>query len=344
MTPADNDSETVMCFGEVLLRLSPPGKEMLLQSGRFDAHVGGAEANVAVSLSRFGHRASVVTALPANALGRACANELRKHGVSVDAVHFRDGRMGTYFMSQGAGQRPSEVLYDRAGSVFAEAPPSLFDWKSLLSGVSWLHLSGITPAVSPAGAESASRAAAVARQNGVNVSFDCNFRARVWGARAGEAPQILRELVAQSDLIFGDDRDIAFMLNFDASRVDATRRQRESADVAFETFPNLKWIASTVRTRHSVDHQALAGQMFARDSSWSTRAWPLTGIVDRIGAGDAYAAGILHGLITRMPLQRAVDFATAAACLKHTIPGDFNLIGVEDVELALSESISDVRR
>jgi 2-dehydro-3-deoxygluconokinase len=343
MTNVHNDLETV-CFGELLVRFSPPGREMLLQTGRFDAHVGGAEANVAVSLSKYGHRARMISVLPANALGRSCADELRKHDVVVDSVHFREGRMGIYFMSQGAGHRPSEVLYDRSRSAFAEAPSDLFDWAALLRKACWLHLSGITPAISAAAAAAALRAAAAARQSGVKVSFDCNFRARVWGERAGDAPQLLRELVARADLMFGDDRDIAFMLGLDASDMDPSKRAREAANLAFEKFPNLERIASTIRTRHSVDHQALAGLMFTREESWSTRSWPLSGIVDRIGAGDAYAAGILHGLITNMPPQRTLDFAIAAACLKHSIPGDFNLVGVEDVELALSEQVSDVRR
>jgi len=344
MTNPDNRPEPVVCFGEVLLRLSPPGKEVLLQSGRFDAYVGGAEANVAVSLSKFGHSVRVVSALPASALGYACADQLRKYGAAIESIQFRDGRMGMYFMSQGAGQRPSDVLYDRSHSAFADAPSDVFDWPRLLTGASWLHLSGITPAVSATAANTALRAVAIARQLGVKISFDCNFRARLWGARAAEAPRILRQLCEQADLIFGDDRDITLILGFDANRVSAEQRQREAANHAFKTFTNLKWIASTLRTRHSVDRQDLAGLLFSREQSWATSAWPLTGIVDRIGAGDAYAAGVLHGLITGMDPQRTVDFGAAAACLKHSIPGDFNLISVEDVELALSEPSTDVRR
>jgi 2-dehydro-3-deoxygluconokinase len=344
MTKIDNDSEAVVCFGEVLLRLTPPGRELLLQSGRFDAYVGGAEANVAVSLSKFGHRSRVVSALPANAIGRACADELRKHGVAVDAIKFLEGRMGVYYMSQGAGHRPSDVLYDRSRSAFSDAPGDLFDWSNLLSDASWLHLSGITPAVSATGVQAALGAVSAARQRGVKVSFDCNFRARVWATRAAEAPHILRQLCEQADLIFGDDRDIAFMLGIDAASLPPAERQRKAASHAFNAFPRLTWIASTIRTRHSVDHHSLAGQMYSRGESWTTRTWPLTSIIDRIGAGDAYAAGILHGLIEDMGPQRTLDFATAAACLKHSVPGDFNLIGVEDVQLALSESGSDVRR
>jgi 2-dehydro-3-deoxygluconokinase len=324
-------SATVLCFGEILLRLSSPNKELLLQSARFDVHIGGAEANVAVSLSKFGHRTGVVSSLPESPLGRACAGELRRHGVQTDAIRFGDGRMGLYFLTHGAGHRPAEVLYDRAGSVFAGASATAHDWNALLEGCTWLHVSGITPAVSPAAGEAAMRAMAAARQRGTKVSFDCNFRARVWGARASEAPAVLRGLCEQADLIFGDERDFAFMLG-------------ASADAAFQAFKHLQFIACTTRARQSADVQQLGGRLQSRRDTYTTRAYPLYGIVDRIGAGDAFAAGVLHGLIGNFEPQKTIDFATAAAVLKHSIPGDFNLAGVADVELVLSEQQTDVRR
>jgi 2-dehydro-3-deoxygluconokinase len=286
----------------------------------------------------------MVSALPANGLGRACADQLRRHGVSTLAIHFGDGRMGMYFMTQGAGQRPSDVLYDRSHSTFADAPDDLFDWTALLADASWLHVSGITPGVSASAANAALLATTTARKMGVKVSFDCSFRARLWASRAAEAPRILRQLCEQADLIFGADRDIAFILGFDVKAVPAAQLQREAASCAFKAFSNLQWIASTLRTRHDVDRQDLSGLLFDAQTQWSTRNWPLAGIIDRIGAGDAFAAGILHGLTTQMDPQLTVNFATAAACLKHSIPGDFNLVGVDDIELALSELDTDVRR
>lgn len=324
-------SATVLCFGEILLRLSSPSKELLLQSARFDVHIGGAEANVAVSLSKFGHRAAVVSSLPESPLGRACAGELRRHGVQTDAIRFSDGRMGLYFLTHGAGHRPAEVLYDRAGSVFAAASVTAYDWNTLLEGCTWLHVSGITPAVSTAAGEAAMRAMAAARQRGTKVSFDCNFRARVWGTRASEAPAVLRALCEQADLIFGDERDFSFMLG-------------ASADAAFQAFKHLQLIACTTRARQSADVQQLAGRLQSRRDTYTTRPYPLYGIVDRIGAGDAFAAGVLHGLIGNFDPQKTLDFATAAAVLKHSIPGDFNLAGVADVDLVLSEQQTDVRR
>lgn len=317
---------------------------MLLQTGGLEAHVGGAEANVAVSLSRLGHKAAIVTSLPDNALGHACAGELRRHGVATDEIRFRDARMGLYFLTHGAGQRPAEVLYDRAQSAFATAPATTYDWGVLLKDTQWLHVSGITPAVSAEGAEAALQAVRAARAANVKVSFDCNFRARLWGTRAPQAPKILSDLCQYADLVFGDDRDIAFMIGFSAGDATATEKRRKAAAAAFGSFESLQWIAYTERTRHSVDSQELSGTLHTAAEVFTTRPYPLQGIVDRIGAGDAFAAGILHGLLTGMSPQASVDFATAAGCLKHTIPGDFNLLGVSDIELFLSEVQTDVRR
>jgi 2-dehydro-3-deoxygluconokinase len=337
-------SATVVCFGEILLRLAAPAKELLLQSARFEAHVGGAEANVAVSLGRFGHRATMVSALPDSPLGHACVGELRRHGVRTDGVRFRDGRMGVYFLTHGAGHRPAEVLYDRTNSAFANAPANLYDWHALLEGCDWLHVSGITPAVSDAAGEAALLAMTAARKRGTKISFDCNFRARVWGARTNQAPAVLRRLCEHADIVFGDARDVAFMLGVASEAKAPTDRQRRAADAAFSAFEHLQFIACTERTRHSADVQQLTGLLQSRRDTYITRPYPLYGIVDRIGAGDAFAAGLLHGLIGRFDPQKAVDFATAAACLKHSIPGDFNLIGAADVDLLLSEQQTDVRR
>ncbi|MET0533027.1 MAG: sugar kinase [Steroidobacter sp.] len=331
----------IICFGEVLLRLSAPGKELLLQTPQFDAHIGGAEANVAVSLQKYGHRTRIVTTLPESTLGRACADELRRHGVETDAITYRDGRMGMYFLTHGAGHRPAEVLYDRSNSAFSVAPATTYDWSTLLADAGWLHISGITPAVSNNTAEAAAQAMQAARKAGIRISFDCNFRARLWGARSPEAPQILTRLCEQADVIFGDDRDIAFMLGFKASTADA---RREAADHAFSKFKHLQYIICTERARSSVDVQQLTGLLFDKTTTYTSRSYPLHGIVDRIGAGDAFAAGVMHGLLKGMTPQASIDFGAAAGCLKHSIPGDFNLLTVSDVELLLSEKGGDVRR
>jgi 2-dehydro-3-deoxygluconokinase len=337
-------NKAIICFGEVLLRLSSPHKEYLLQSPHFDAHIGGAEANVAVSLHRLGHRTRMISALPDSALGRACAEELRRYGVDTDDIRFREGRMGMYFLTHGAGHRPAEVLYDRANSAFASAPADLYDWNALLADAAWLHVSGITPAVSASAADAALAAMAAARSRDVQISFDCNFRARLWAARASDAPPILRRLCEQADLIFGDERDIEYMLGRRFDAASAPEKRRQATDAAFAAFSQLKHLACTDRARHSVDVQQLSGCLQDKSSTWSSRSYPLHGIVDRIGAGDAFAAGVLHGLISGFAPQGAVDFGTAAAVLKHSIPGDFNLVSAADVNLLLSEPPVDVRR
>ena len=334
-------TRNILCFGEVLLRLSAPGKQLLLQGGSLEARVGGAEANVAVALSRFGHGALMASTLPDNPLGHGCRDELRRHGVDTRAIGFGPGRMGMYFLTHGAGARAAEVLYDRADSAFALASPER-DWPPLLAGVQWLHVSGITPAVSANAAQAALAAMSAARALGVKVSFDCNFRPRLWAGRAHEAPAVLRRLCEQVDLIFGDDRDIALILGF-SSEAAPDERRRLAALAAFEAFPRLQWLAGTERAVHGADVQQLAGTLSSRAQTWRSRTHTLTGIVDRIGAGDAFAAGVLHGLITAMPPQSIVEFAAAAASLKHTIPGDFLLASVADVNQLL-EASTDVRR
>ena len=335
----------IVCFGEVLIRLSAPDNELLLQSPRLDIHFGGAEANVAVSLSRLGGVARMVSLVPDNALGRAARDELRRYGVDAVGVRFAPGRMGLYFLAPGAMQRPSDVTYDRAGSAFAQAAPDAVDWREALRGAAALHLSGITPAVSPNAAAAALRAAKSAREQGVTVSFDGNFRAKLWAAWGGDGPAVLRDLLACADLAFVDDRDIALILGHKSASTDPSERRREAAWAAFAAFPELKRIASTFRIQHTVEHHELSAVMFTRaGAELLAPGRSLIGIVDRIGAGDAFAAGLLHGLRMQMSDQAALDFAHAAACLKHAIPGDFNLATEADVNAFLAQDGLDVRR
>jgi len=253
-------------------------------------------------------------------------------------------RMGLYFLTPGAGHRPTDVLYDRANSAFARLPPEGFDWPRLLQATAWLHISGITPAVSANAARAALTAMQAARAANLKISFDCNFRARVWGERATQAPQLLRELCREADLIFGEERDLQFMFGT-AVQPDSSLLPGSSLLArAFAEFPRLAWMAHTARTRHSVEVQDLVGSLHGRDHSYTSKSHSLHGIVDRIGAGDAFAAGILHGLLQQFTPQKTLEFGTAAACLKHSIPGDFNLVSAADVESMLSESLVDVRR
>jgi 2-dehydro-3-deoxygluconokinase len=296
-------------------------------------------------LAQWGHCATAVSVLPDNALGHAAAGELRRYGVRTDAIQFRPGRMGLYFLTVGAGLRPSEVLYDREGSAFALAPPELIDWSSVLTEVSWLHLSGITPAVGPQAAEAALRAARTARTLGVAVSFDCNYRAKLWERWHGDARPILRELVDHADLLFAEQRDIALILGRSFDDVPAAERFRVAGTEALETFSRLKRIATTVRIQRSVDDHDLSGALLSREGGLrTTRTYSIGRIIDRIGSGDAFAAGILHGVRTQMDDQDCVDFGLAAACLKHSIPGDFNLVGIAEVQNLLRDAGFTVRR
>ncbi|WP_445145425.1 sugar kinase [Dyella sp. Tek66A03] len=325
------------------MRLSPPGNELLLQSPGLKVHFGGAEANVAASLAILGHRSVMVSTLPDHAIGRACAGELQRHGVGT-AIRFVDGRMGLYFLTPGAMQRPAEVLYDRAGSAFASASRDSYDWPSLLSGAQWLHLSGINLALGPNTAQAALDAARAARVAGVSISFDCNYHGKLWGARANEAPALLHEMVTECNLVFGDDRDIALILGNDFAYDKVADRFSAAAAAAFKAWPHLRRLATTERHYHSVDRQDVRAMCASNDAIVTTRSFALNGIVDRMGAGDAFAAGFLHGLLGRTEDAATLDFAIAAFCLKHSVAGDVNLLRESEIRSFLTEQGFEVRR
>ncbi len=335
----------VVCFGELLLRMSAPGRELLLQHPQLAVHAGGAEANVGVSLAHLGHAVAVVSTVPANPLGEYAVGELRRHGVDTTAVRRTEGRMGLYFLTTGAVQRASEVVYDRADSAFANSSAADYDWDTLLAGADWLHLSGVSPALNPAMAQATLAAARAARARGVKVSFDGNFRPSLWARWQGDAPGILRELFACAELVFADYRDIGVVLGGDFKQGDVRERVDAAAAQAFAAFPRLQWMACTQRTPHSVDNHALGAMLVGRDG---TRAVAPTremlGIVDRIGGGDAFAAGILHGMMRGFAPDAIVRFGLAAGCLKHSIPGDFNPVSEADIMALTGEERFDVRR
>jgi 2-dehydro-3-deoxygluconokinase len=334
----------IVCFGELLLRLSSPGRERLFQSPRLDAHFGGAEGNVAVSLARFGNEASMVSIVPHSALGDAALAELKKHGVDVSSALRRAGRLGTYYLELGAGLRAGEVLYDRSGSAFAIAPPDAIDWKAALTGARWLHLSGVTPAIGQGAAAAAVRAAAAAAQLHVDVSFDGNFRERLWAQWSGDPRAILGELVGHARIAFINDKDVALVLGRSFAESDVADRLRAAARAAFAAFPQLESIYTLVRDVRDASTQELRGRLFRRDHEFVTRTHSLHEIVDRIGSGDAFVAGVLHGIVAGYDDQETLEFGAAAAALKHSIPGDFNLVGVEDVQRLVRSTKGDLRR
>jgi 2-dehydro-3-deoxygluconokinase len=336
----------IVCFGELLLRLGAPGRELLLQSPVLDVHIGGAEANVAVSLAKLGHQAELVSVVPDNALGAAAVGEMRKHGVDTRKVDSsKNGRMGIYFLVQGAMQRPSEVLYDRAGSTFAVTEPAHYDWPALLKGAQWLHVSGVTPALGERAAQAAIDAVQAARNAGLKISFDGNFRPKLWQAWRGDAAKILRQIMSQADVMFADHRDMAVVLGTQFNQETIQAQIEAAAKAAFNAFPHLQKMITTIRVQHSVDRHSLSAMLVAREGKVShVEAVDLSNIVDRIGAGDAFAAGILHGLMTDIEDMQSLRFGLAAACLKHSIPGDFNLLGVDDINACIEQERYDVRR
>jgi 2-dehydro-3-deoxygluconokinase len=333
---------SVTCFGEILLRLSPPERQMLVQAGSLDMVVGGAEANVASALASLGHAVRFAGEVTDNPLGDRALAALRGSGVDVAHVTRAPGRMGLYFLEAGSGPRPSAITYDRAGSAFAEAAPESIDFAGSLAGARLLHSGGITPALGPKGVALARAAQAAAQAAGVPICFDGNFRAQLWAAWDSDPAAILRELVADAMILIGNHRDIALLLGRPFSG-DGEGRRREAAEAAFEAFPNLQLIASTARHLVTSDHHRISARVDSREGSHQTEEIDVTGIVDRIGTGDAFAAGVLDGWLAGGELADMAQRGLALAALKHTIAGD--MCPVSRAMLgAFSAGAGDVRR
>ncbi|MRW89740.1 sugar kinase [Duganella sp. FT80W] len=341
MTLFAPSSGAVVCYGELLLRMAAPRGEQLLQRPALEVCVGGAEANVAVSLARLGHAARFVGTVPDHALGWHARDVLRGHGVNTDTISADQGRMGLYFLMPGAVLRPSEVLYDRAGSAFALRSAADYDWNAALDGAAWLHVSGVSPAVSAEAGQATLDAVRHARRLGVRVSFDGNYRASLWAARGEDGAALLTQIVAQADLAFIDQRDIALLLR----APQLAHGERASAiRAAFDAWPQLNAIAATSRSQLSVERHQLGATLHTRDGETAT-APPrqLADIVDRIGTGDAFAAALLHGILRDWRAADCIRFALAAACSKHSIAGDMHPLSEAQI-LATMEGSLDVRR
>ena len=329
-------------FGELLIRLTAPGNELLMQSPTLSLHVGGAEANVAIGLAHLGHDCAMVSRVPANALGRGALAAVRGAGVDCTAVASGPGRMGLYFLSVWAGLRSSEIVYDRAGSSFAATGSDDYDWDKLLAGADLLHLSGITPALGPRSAEAALAAARAAKRLGVPVSFDGNYRAMLWEAWDSDPRTILSELIGIADILFGNHRDLSLVLGQEFSG-DGGDRRRAAAEAGFAAFPDLKLIASTARHTLTADHHRVAARVDLRDGGYQTDEVDVTGIVDRIGAGDAFAAGVLHAHLSGGDARAMAKSGLALTALKHSLPGDASRFGQADID-AFHGGGLDVRR
>lgn len=341
-TPAGSGPVQVIGFGEVMTRLATQGRVQLPQASALDLHIGGAEANVVAALAALGHNAALVSAIPANALGEGARRALSAAGVDLGRVVRAPGRQGLYFLSPGGSLRPSEILYDRAGSAFASHDWSGFDWPAALAGARWLHVSGITPALGPDLAAATAAAMAAARALGMRISFDGNYRPALWESWDSDPRSILTGLVRMADLFFANHRDMALLLDHPFSG-DGEARRREAALAGFAAFPNLKWIASTARHVETSDCHRLAARIDTPEAGFQTREVAMPGIVDRIGGGDAFAAGVLHGLIEEKTVERTAELGLALACLKHSVPGDMALFARAEVE-GFSGEGADVKR
>jgi 2-dehydro-3-deoxygluconokinase len=327
-------------FGEIMLRLTPPGFERLLQSPVLHATFGGGEANVAASLAGFGLPAAFVTILPqANPLADAAIGELRRFGVDTSHIARSAGRMGIYLLETGASQRASRVVYDREGSAFALASAKI-DWPRVLAGAGWFHVTGITPAVSQAAASLAIEAARTARGMGITVSCDLNFRKNLW--KWGKAASdVMPELVKLSDILIANEEDIQMALALAADvDVHAGALDRASyrglTEAVMREYGHLRGVAVTLRESKSASHNVWSACLHDGREFLLSRTYDIAHIVDRVGAGDSFAAGLIYGMQTGLGSQGALDFAVAASCLKHSIPGDINRVSVEEVKALLA--------
>lgn len=332
----------VTCFGEVLLRFATPGHRLTVQCDALDMVVGGAEANVAAGLAALGHRVKMVTRLPSSPLGDKARAALGAAGVDTAHIGRAEGRMGLYFLESGAGLRPSSITYDRAGSLFAGSSSGDFDFAAALEGARLLHLSGITPALGPGGVALAQAAVAAATSAGVPICFDGNYRALLWDAWDSDPRAILTDLMQSATVMIGNHRDISLLLG-KAFSGDGSDRRREAALAAFEAFPKLQLIASTARHVVNAGYHRIAARLDTREAAHQTAEVDVTGIVDRIGTGDAFAAGVLHKWLGGADLVTTAQAGLAYTVLKHTVPGDMGLVGAAELE-AFSACGGDVRR
>jgi 2-dehydro-3-deoxygluconokinase len=332
----------IVCFGELLIRLTAPRRELLLQSPELELCVGGAEANVAVGLAHLGHATTLVSVVPDNPLGRGALAAVRAHGVDCRAVGFRAGRMGLYFLEQGAGVRAPAITYDRAGTAFAGIALDSFDWAALLADAARLHLSGITLALGPGPGGAAMAAAGAARRLGVPVSFDCNYRSLLWEDCDTNPKAALAEMFGIVDVLFGNHRDFALVLGRDVAASDAAER-RCAASSMLAAFPNLTLVATTLRDIDVDGGHRLATRVDSREAWFETVPRPSGAIVDRIGAGDAFVAGVLHAMAEGSDCEAMARAGQALFCLKHQLPGDASRFRPSDIA-AFETGSGDVRR
>ena len=337
-------SQRVVTFGEIMLRLKSIGFERFLQSPALEATFGGGEANVAVSCANYGMDASFVTVLPDNDIALACRKELRSFGVDVKDIVSKPGRIGIYYLETGAVQRPSKVIYDRENSTIALAKPGDIDWKKVFDGASWYHITGITPAISDGARLLAIESVKAAKEMGLSVSCDLNYRKNLWkyGKTAGE---VMPEIVKYVDTVIANEEDVQKTLGISAES--AAKVEEGSIDTALyenickavmKAYPNVSRVAITLRESKSASHNDWSACLYNGKEFILSRKYSITHIVDRVGGGDSFSGGLIYGLNAYDSDKTALEFAVAASCLKHSIPGDYNRVTVSEVESLMKGS------
>lgn len=324
----------IVTLGEIMLRLSSPGNSRFVQCDSFDVCYGGGEANVAVSCANYGHDAYFVSKLPKHEIGQSAVNSLRRFGVKTDYISRGGDRVGIYYLESGSAMRPSKVIYDRANSAIAEADPCDFDFDTIMEGADWFHWSGITPAISDKAAELTRLACEAAKRHGVTVSVDLNFRKKLW--TSAKAQSIMRPLMQYVDVCIGNEEDAELCLGFkpDAD-VNAGDTGAEGYKGIFQAMMKefgFKYVISTLRESLSASHNGWKAMIYNGEEFYVSKHYDILPIVDRVGGGDSFSGGIIHGLLTKQTQGEALEFAVAASALKHTIPGDFNMVSADEVE------------
>ncbi|MEF9892538.1 sugar kinase [Anaerorhabdus sp.] len=337
----------IVTMGEIMLRLSTSGNMRFVQSDNFDVVYGGGEANVAVSLANYNHDAYFVTKLPKHEIGQSAVNALRNYGVHTDYIARGGERVGIYYLETGASMRPSKVIYDRAHSAIAEADENDFDFDEIMKDASWFHWSGITPAISDKAANLLEQACIAAKKQGATISVDLNFRKKLWTKE--KAQSIMRPLMKYVDVCIGNEEDAELCLGFKPKA--NVEKGETNAEGYYEIFKEMrdvfgfKVIASTLRESISATCNGWKALIYNGDSFYISKRYEINPIIDRVGGGDSFSGGLIHGLLTKETQGEALEFAVAASALKHTIPGDFNLITIDEVEaLVKGESSGRVQR
>ena len=324
----------IVTLGEIMLRLSPTGNYRFVQSESFQIFPGGGEANVAVSLANYGHTACFVSKLPSHEIGQIAVNALRRYGVKTEYISRGGDRVGLYYAETGASMRPSKVIYDRAHSAIAEADISDFDFDKIMEDADWFHWSGITPAISDKAAEIVRVACEAAKRHGVTVSVDLNFRKKLWTSE--KAISVMRPLMQYVDVCIGNEEDANMCLGY---KPDAdVEGGKTDAEGYYEIFKGMmkefgfKYVVSTLRESYSASHNGWKALIYDGKTFYESKLYDINPIIDRVGGGDSFSAGLIHGLLSYKDQAKALEFAVAASALKHTIPGDFNLVSTSEVE------------